>query len=177
PARTSLVVSSFFIREQQAGVLRAALGRWQSPLGIEQDGTGVRRKNLRYQRLELFHHGIINFAAFFFGKRFLQRAALIHGPCGDNAAIVGNSLNASQLARRELHITSRYVLKTLNCKPCIRSEMNDVTASVANDLWEVCHTERSEESMYFARRSRGECATASSTASASALPKSLAASR
>src|SRR5438552_18893754 len=33
--------------------------------------------------------------------------------------------------------------------------MNDVTASVANDLWEQCHSERSEESMYFARRSRG----------------------
>ena len=103
PARTSLVVSSFFIREQQAGILSAAFRRRQSPLGIEQDGTGVRRKNLRYQRLELFHHGIINFAAFFFGKRFLQRAALIHGRCGDDAAIIGDTLKSIQFSRSELH--------------------------------------------------------------------------
>ena len=45
-AGTSLVVSSLFIGEQQAGVLGAALGGGESPFGVEQDGGGVRGENL-----------------------------------------------------------------------------------------------------------------------------------
>ncbi len=44
-ARTGLVVSGLFISQQQAGVLGAALGGGESPLGIEQNGGGVRGEN------------------------------------------------------------------------------------------------------------------------------------
>ena len=40
--------------------------------------------------LELFHHGVGDVAAFFLGERFLQRAALVHGGGGDDAAVVGD---------------------------------------------------------------------------------------
>ena len=49
-AGAGLVVSSLFIGEQQAGVLGAALGGGQSPLGVEQDGAGVRGENFGDQR-------------------------------------------------------------------------------------------------------------------------------
>ena len=102
-ARAGLVVSGLFIGKQQAGILGAALGGRQSPLRIEQDGAGVRRQNFGDQRLEFFHHGVVDFAAFFFGKRFLQRAALVHGCGGDDAAIVGDFLESGKFARGELH--------------------------------------------------------------------------
>ena len=49
-AGTGLVVSGLLIGEQQAGVLGAALGGGQSPLGIEQDGAGMRGENFGDQR-------------------------------------------------------------------------------------------------------------------------------
>ncbi len=97
-AGAGLVVSGLFIGQQQAGILGAALGGGQSPLGIEQDGAGVRGENLGDQRLEFFHHGVADFAAFFLGQRFLQRAALIHGGGGDDAAFVGDFLQTGQFA-------------------------------------------------------------------------------
>ena len=68
---TGLVVSSFFISQQQAGVLGAAFGGGQSPLGIEQNGAGVRRQDFGDECLKLFHHGVTNVSAFFFAQRFL----------------------------------------------------------------------------------------------------------
>ena len=91
-ARTGLVVAGFLIGEQQAGVLGAALRSGQPPFGVEQDGAGVRGQDFGDQRLEFFHHGVGDVAAFFFGERFLQRAALIHGGSGNDAAAVRNSL-------------------------------------------------------------------------------------
>src|SRR5262249_50082611 len=105
-ARAGLVVSGLFIREQQAGILGAALGGGQSPLGIEQDGAGVRRQHFGDQRLELFHHGVGDVAAFFLGERFLQRAALVDGGGGDDAAIVGNFLQSGKFSGGELHVDS-----------------------------------------------------------------------
>src|SRR5437879_10343022 len=107
PAGPSLVVSSFFIREQQAGILSAAFRRRQSPLGIEQDGTGVRRKDFRYQRLEFLHHAVVDLAALLFRQSLLQRAALVHGGSGNYATFVGNTSKSSQFSRGELHRTSR----------------------------------------------------------------------
>ena len=49
-AGAGLVVAGLFIGEQQAGILGAALGGGQSPLGIEQDGAGVRGENFGDQR-------------------------------------------------------------------------------------------------------------------------------
>ena len=49
--------------------------------------------------LEFFHHGVGDFAAFFLGERFLQGAALVHGGGGDDAALVGNFLQAGQVCR------------------------------------------------------------------------------
>ena len=46
-AGAGLVVAGLLIGEQQAGVLGAALGGGQSPLGVEQDGAGMRRETLR----------------------------------------------------------------------------------------------------------------------------------
>ena len=47
--------------------------------------------------------GVGDLAAFFFGERFLQGAALVHGGGGDDAAIVGNTFQAGQFAGGELH--------------------------------------------------------------------------
>ena len=49
-ARAGLVVAGLFIGEQQAGILGAALGGGQSPLGIEQDGAGMRGQDFGDQR-------------------------------------------------------------------------------------------------------------------------------
>ena len=97
------IVARLFIGEQQAGIFRAALGGGKSPLGIEQDGGGVRGEHLADQRFEFFHHGIGYFAALFLGQRFLQGAALIHGGGGDDAACVGNVFEAGQFARGDFH--------------------------------------------------------------------------
>ncbi len=102
-AGAGLVVSGLFIGEQQAGVLGAALGGGQSPLGVEQDGGGMRGENFGDQRLEFFHHGVGDFAAFFLGQRFLQGAALVHGSGGNDAAFVGDFLETGKFARGELH--------------------------------------------------------------------------
>src|SRR5208282_1575127 len=93
-AGAGLVVSGLFVGEQQAGVFGAALGGGQAPLGIEQDRTGMWGENFGDQRLEFFHQGIVDFAAFFLGQRFLQGTALVHGGRRDDAAFVGYSLKA-----------------------------------------------------------------------------------
>src|SRR5581483_7484670 len=87
-AGTSFVVSSFFVSQQQTGILCAALGRGKSPLGVEQNRTGVRGENFGDQRFEFFHHRVGDVAAFFLSQRFLQRAALVHRRGRDNAAFV-----------------------------------------------------------------------------------------
>ena len=62
---------------------------------------GVRTS--RDQGFEFFHHGVGDFAAFFLGQRFLQRAALVHGSGGDDAAFVGDFFEAGEFARGKLH--------------------------------------------------------------------------
>ena len=62
----SLVVTSFLISKQKAGIPRAAFGGGQSPLGIKQNRAGMWREDFSHQRLELFHHGVGDIAAFFF---------------------------------------------------------------------------------------------------------------
>ena len=100
---TGLVVSGLLIRQQQAGVLGAALRRRQPPLRIEQDGAGVWGQDFGDQRLEFFHHGVGNLRAFFLSQRFLQRAALVHGGGSDNTTLVGYSFEAGEFSRGELH--------------------------------------------------------------------------
>src|SRR5207245_3402639 len=51
-AGTRLVITSLFISQQQSRVLRAPLGRRQSPLRIKQDGRGVGAKPFGDQNLE-----------------------------------------------------------------------------------------------------------------------------
>src|SRR5450755_1542707 len=70
-AGASLVVSRLLIGEQQAGILGAALGGGETPLGIEQNGGGVWGQNFADQRFEFFHHGVADFAAFFLCQRLL----------------------------------------------------------------------------------------------------------
>src|SRR5450631_3828584 len=65
-AGASLVVSGLLIGEQQDGILGAALGCGGTPLGIEQNGGGVRGQYFADQGFEFFHHGVVDFAAFFF---------------------------------------------------------------------------------------------------------------
>ena len=48
--------------------------------------------------LEFFHHGVGDFAAFFLGQRLLQRAALVHGSGGDDAAFVGDFLESGKFS-------------------------------------------------------------------------------
>ena len=63
----------------------------------------MRGENFGDQGLEFFHHGVGDFAAFFFGQRFLQGAALVHGSGGDDAAFVGDFSETGKFARGELH--------------------------------------------------------------------------
>ena len=102
-AGAGLVVSGLFVGEQQAGILGAPLRSGQSPLGVEQDGSGVRGENFADQRFEFFHHGVGDFGAFFFGQGFLQRAALVHGSGRDDTAFVGDFFEAGEFARGKLH--------------------------------------------------------------------------
>ena len=106
-AGTSLIVSGFFVGQQQAGILGAALGGGQSPLGIEENGAGVRCQNFGNENFEFFHHGVGDFATLFLGQGFLQGAALVHGSGSDYAAFVGDSLETGKFARGELHRSLR----------------------------------------------------------------------
>ena len=63
----------------------------------------MRGENFGNQRFEFFHHGVGDFAAFFLGQRFLQRAALVHGSGRDDAAFVGDFFEAGKFARGKLH--------------------------------------------------------------------------
>src|SRR5208282_3451801 len=103
---SGLVVAGLFIRQQQAGILRAPLRSRQSPLGIEQDGAGMGRQHLAHQYLEFFHHFIGDGRALFLGKRLLQRAALVHGSGGDYATFIRYSVHSSKFARGKLHRSS-----------------------------------------------------------------------
>jgi hypothetical protein len=47
--RTGFVIPGLFIREQKPGILSAALGSGQPPLGIEQDRACMRSKDFGYQ--------------------------------------------------------------------------------------------------------------------------------
>src|ERR1700730_9393267 len=96
---TGLVISGFFIRQQQSRVLGAAFRGRQSPLRIKQNRAGMRRQNFGDQRLEFFHHGVADFAALFLAEGFLQRAALIHRRGGDYTFFVGNFSETRKFAR------------------------------------------------------------------------------
>ena len=63
---SGLVVSSLFIGKQQSSVPGAPFRCRQSPFRIEQNRTGMWRKDFGHQRLEFFHHGIGDLAALFF---------------------------------------------------------------------------------------------------------------
>jgi hypothetical protein len=63
----------------------------------------VRRQHFRDERFELLHHRVVDVAALFLGQRLLQRAALIHRGCRDDAAAIGHLLHACQLTWGELH--------------------------------------------------------------------------
>src|SRR4029077_7962862 len=102
-ARASCTVAGFFGGQQQAGILCAALRGRQSPLGIEQNGAGMRRQNFGNENFEFFHHGVGDFATFFLGQGFLQGAALVHGSGSDHAAFVGDFLETGKFARSEFH--------------------------------------------------------------------------
>ena len=107
PAGAGLVVPGFFVGQQQSGVFCPALGSRQTPLGIEQDGGGMRSENFSDQRFEFLHHGVGDFATLFLGQGFLQGAALVHGSGSDYAAFVGDSLETGKFARGELHRSLR----------------------------------------------------------------------
>ena len=97
------VVAGLLVRQQQAGVLRAALARREAPLGIEQDRAGVRRQHLGDEDLELLHLAVADLAALLLGERLLQRSALIHRRGGDDAALVRHRLHSGELPWCDLH--------------------------------------------------------------------------
>ena len=66
----------------------------------------MRRQNFGHQRLKFFHHGVVNFAAFFFGQGLLQRSALVHRCRGNYAAIIGHLFQSSQFSRGKFHCGS-----------------------------------------------------------------------
>ena len=66
----------------------------------------MRGQDLGDQRLEFFHHGVADFAAFFLGERLLQRAALVHGGGGDDAPLVRHPLQSGEFPGRKLHKSS-----------------------------------------------------------------------
>ena len=105
-AGASLVISSLLVREQQSGILRAALGGGQSPFGIEQNCGRVWSEDFGDKSLEFFHHRVGNFAAFFFGERLLQRTTLIHGSGSNDSALVRHSFQPLQFARGKFHFRS-----------------------------------------------------------------------
>src|SRR5437016_13333642 len=86
-----VVVSSLFVREQQARFLAAALRGRQSVFRIEQDSAGVLCKHFSNDALEVIEHTLRDIGhALFFGTSLLQRSALVHGGGSNYAARIGD---------------------------------------------------------------------------------------
>ena len=103
PPRPGLVVTRLFISQQQPRILRPPLRSRQSPLRVEQYRAGMRSQYFGHQYFELFHHGVADFPALFFGERFLQRSALIHRRRRNHSAFIRYFSKTRKFARGKLH--------------------------------------------------------------------------
>ena len=91
-ARAGFVITGFLVGEQQPGILGAPFGGGQSPLGIEQNGAGMRRQDFGDCHFEFFQFLVAGVGA----EGFLQGAALVHGSGGDDCG--QGRINASAQA-------------------------------------------------------------------------------
>ena len=96
------VVAGLLVGEQEALAV-AMLRGGQAELGVEQDGGGVLAEDVGDERLELFQIMAGGGSSALFGEGLLQRAALVHGGGGDNAARVGDGLQACEFSGCQLH--------------------------------------------------------------------------
>ena len=95
------IVAGLLVGQQQASVV-AVLRRFEPILGVEQDGRGMTRQHVRDQGLEIFEVLAGGGRSALLGERFLQRAALVHGGRGDDAARIGNSLQSCEFSGCQL---------------------------------------------------------------------------
>ena len=104
--RLRVVVPAVFVRQQQAGVLRACFRRRKPPFGIEQNRAGVRRQNPRDRGLELLHHLVRDVFlrdALRGSERLRQAAALVHGSCRDDAIFIRQRIHVLHFASGKTH--------------------------------------------------------------------------
>ncbi len=95
------VVAGLLVGEQEAGVV-AVLGGFEAVLGVEQDGGGVTGEDLGDEGLELAEIVGVDDAAALVGEGLLEGSALVHGGGGDDAAGVGDGLEACEFSGGEL---------------------------------------------------------------------------
>ena len=95
------VVAGLLVGEQEALAV-AVLGGGQAELGVEQDGGGVFGEDFGDEGLELFEVVGVGGGAALFGEGLLERAALVHGGGGDDAAFGGDGFESGEFTWGEL---------------------------------------------------------------------------
>ncbi len=70
------------------------LGGGEAVFGVEEDGGGVLGEDRGDEGLELFKVVGVSGGSALLGKRLLERAALVHGGGGDDAAVVGDGFQS-----------------------------------------------------------------------------------
>jgi len=81
----------------------ALLRGGQAEFGVEQNRRGVLGQDIGDLNLELLKVVRTRLAATLLGNRLLQRAALVHGSSGDDAAHIGDGLKACKFSWGQLH--------------------------------------------------------------------------
>ncbi len=96
------VIAGLLVGEQESGTVTMFRGL-QTELGVKENRRGVPGKDLRHDDLEFTHVFRGDSATAFACKRFAQGAALVHGGGGDDAILVGDSLQTIEFAGGDLH--------------------------------------------------------------------------
>jgi hypothetical protein len=91
------VVAGFFVGQQEALTV-AVLRGGKAVLGVEQDGGGVFGEDAGNEGLELFEVVGVGRGSALLGEGLLERAALVHGGGGDDAAMIGDGFEACEFS-------------------------------------------------------------------------------
>jgi hypothetical protein len=74
----------------------------QAVLGVEEDGGGVLGENGGDEGFEDFEVVGVGGGSSLFGEGLLEGTALVHGGCGDNAALVGDGFQSFEFSWGQL---------------------------------------------------------------------------
>ena len=97
------VVAGLLVGEEEALAV-AVLGGGQAVLGVEEDGGGVLGEDRGDEGLEDFEVVGVGGGAALLGEGLLERAALVHGGGGDDAAMVGDGFESCEFSWGQLFL-------------------------------------------------------------------------